>query len=103
MPTKAFEKIAEGLKEAIDVVQGKTSPARWHISPEIDVKAIRKKTGLSQEDFAGSFGFSLDQIRAWEQLRARPLGGVRAYLILIGQDHRSIGQLLNAARERQAA
>jgi len=29
------------------------------------------------------WGFTIDQIKAWEQNRNRPLGGVRAYLMII--------------------
>jgi len=51
--------------------------------PEIDVRAIRGKLHLSQEDFARTLGFTINQIKAWEQNRNRPLGGVRAYLMII--------------------
>jgi DNA-binding transcriptional regulator YiaG len=53
------------------------------VPPEIDVRSIRSKLRLSQEDFARIFGFTIDQIKAWEQGRNRPLGGVRAYLMIM--------------------
>ena len=34
---------------------------------EIDVRGIRKRLELSQEDFAKEFGFTIHQIRDWEQ------------------------------------
>ena len=48
MPTKAFEKIAEGLKEAISVVQGGTAPARWHYPQGTGIIVTRKKVGRSK-------------------------------------------------------
>ncbi len=78
MTKKAFERIAAGLREAIEVARGEAKPARLYVPPEIDVKAIRKNTGLSQESFAYAYGFTVEQIRAWEQGRNRPLGGLRA-------------------------
>ena len=33
---------------------------------EISVREIRKKLGLSQDDFAAEFGFTINQIRDWE-------------------------------------
>ena len=78
----AFEKIEEGLQEALAIARGEAKPAKLFNPPEIDARAIRNKVGMSQEDFAAGFGFSLHQIRQWEQGRSRPLGGMRAYLLL---------------------
>lgn len=103
MSKKAFDKIAEGLTEALAIARGEKKPARLHIPPEIDVRAIRARTGLSQDDFAAAFGFTINQIREWEQGRARPLGGVRAYLIIIERDPKRVLELLKKARGRKAA
>jgi putative transcriptional regulator len=103
MTKKAFDKIAAGLNEAIAIARGEAKPARLHIPPELDVKAIRKRVGLSQETFAYSYGFTVEQIRAWEQGRSRPLGGVRAYLMLIELDHESVSRILESTRGRKAA
>jgi putative transcriptional regulator len=103
MTKKAFDKIAAGLEEAILIARGETKPARLHVPEDLEVKAIRAKTGFSQEAFAAAFGFTIEQIRAWEQGRARPLGGVRAYLMMIGQDHDSVARLLAATRGKDAA
>ncbi len=96
MSKKAFDRIAEGLHEAIAVARGDARPAGLFIPPEIDVRAIRRKAGMSQGDFASAFGFSLTQIRDWEQGRSRPLGGVRAYLLII---ERSPARVLGILRE----
>ena len=42
----------------------------------IDVKAIRRRAGLTQPAFAASYGFSVAAVRDWEQGRRRP-GGQR--------------------------
>ena len=103
MTKQAFDQIAEGLKEAIAVASGAAEPAFWHKSVDIDVKAIRRQTELSQSDFATTFGFTLDQVRSWEQGRAKPLGGVRAYLMLINQDHTRIDAWLKSMKHPVAA
>lgn len=103
MTRKAFDKIAAGLEEAAAIARGETKPARLHIPSELDVKAIRKKTGLAQDAFAAAFGFTIEQIRSWEQGRARPLGGVRAYLMMIDLDHQSVARILAATRGKDAA
>ena len=93
----AFEKIEEGLREALAIARGEAKPAKLVIPPEIDVKAIRTKLSLSQEDFAAWFGFTLHQIRQWEQGRSRPLGGVRAYLLIIDRNPEGVRELLRQA------
>jgi putative transcriptional regulator len=98
MTKKAFNKIAAGLEEAIAIARGEATPARLHAPAEIDVKAIRKKVGLPQESFAYAFGFTVEQIRAWEQGRNRPIGGVRAYLMLIDRDHEGVSRILGESR-----
>jgi putative transcriptional regulator len=103
MTRKARDKIAAGLREAIAVARGEEKAARLHVPAEIDVKAIRKKTSMSQESFAYFYGFTMEQIRAWEQGRSRPLGGVRAYLMMIDSDHEGVARILEATRKRKAA
>lgn len=102
MAKKAFDKIAGGLNEAIAIARGETKPARLHIPSELDVRAIRVKTGLSQADFAHQFGFTIDQIKAWEQGRSRPLGGLRAFLMMIRIDHEAVTRLLAQAMRKAA-
>jgi putative transcriptional regulator len=103
MSRKAFEKIADGLREAVAVVRGEAKPAKLHIPSEIDVRAIRRKLGLSQDDFAGRFGFTVNQIKDWEQGRARPIGGVRAYLMIIDRDPKAVIEILQTKARRRAA
>jgi putative transcriptional regulator len=99
MSKKAFDKIAEGLTEAIAIARGEAKPAKLHVPAEIDVKAMRRRMNLTQDDFASAFGFTLAQIRDWEQGRSRPLGALRAYLMIIERDPDSVRRLLHDVRE----
>lgn len=83
MSKEVFSQIAEGLQEALSVARGESAPHRLYVPAEVDVKAIRAKTGFSQKDFASTFGFGLDQLKQWEQGRSRPVQAHRAYLLLI--------------------
>jgi putative transcriptional regulator len=83
MSKKAFDKITAGLNEALEIARGNAKPSKLYVPPEINVRAIRRKLEMSQDDFAAEFGFTINQIRDWEQGRTRPLGGVRAYLMMI--------------------
>jgi len=103
MGRKAFDKIAEGLGEVLAIARGEVKPAKLYIPAEIDVKSIRSKMALSQDEFATLFGFTLNQIKDWEQGRSRPLGGVRAYLTIIDRDPKSVLGLLHSLAGRKAA
>lgn len=103
---KAFDKIAEGLNEALAIAKGEARPAKLYVPPEISIKDIRQKLELSQDDFAAHFGFSINQIKDWEQGRSRPVGGVRAYLMMIDANPEGVKALLKqaaAAVQRDAA
>jgi putative transcriptional regulator len=104
MSKRAYDKIADGLKEAIAIARGEKKPAKLYVPPEIEVRAIRAKLGLSQDSFASTFCFTVHQIRQWEQGRCRPLGAERAYLMIINRDPKHVLELLRAAgRARKAA
>jgi putative transcriptional regulator len=45
----------------------------------------------------------VNQIKDWEQGRSRPLGGVRAYLMIIDLDAKSVLALLRSLTSKQAA
>lgn len=83
MSKEAFDLIFEGLTEALAVARGDAEPFKLHVPAELDVKEIRAATGMTQKDFASTFGFGLDQLKQWEQGRARPVQAMRAYLLLI--------------------
>ena len=103
MSEKASDKIAEGLNEALAIARGEAKPAKLHVPAEINVAGIRNKLDLSQEDFAAVFGFSVHQIRQWEQGRCRPLGAMRAYLIIIDRDPERVIELLRGTKRSKAA
>ena len=90
MSKKAFDKIAEGAREALAIARGEAKPARLFVPPEIDIRAIRLKTELSQDAFASAFGFTVHQVRQWEQGRNRPTGAMRTYLMVIAMDPKTV-------------
>ncbi len=102
MSKRAFSKMAEGLEEALSIARGEIEPARLVVAKEIDVKDIRSRAGLSQEQFAAAFGFTATQVKDWEQGRSRPTGGNRAYLMLIRDNPAKVRDMLVEAGSRAA-
>ena len=90
MSKRAFDQLAEGLTEALAIARGEAEPDWIHVPAEMYVRAIRAKTKLSQDAFASVFGFTVQQIRQWEQGRNRPLGAMPAYLMLNDHDPASV-------------
>ena len=76
MTSKISDSIRRGLEEALAYAEGTADPGRYgiHIPTNIDVKAIRAKLDMTQEEFAGRFGFSINTLRHWEQGRRVPEG-----------------------------
>jgi putative transcriptional regulator len=78
----AGSRIIASLNEAVDWAEGKDVSA--HVTsvkvPNVDVRALRRKLGLSQSEFATRFGFLPATLRNWEQGRTRPDGPARVLL-----------------------
>jgi antitoxin HicB len=55
-------------------------------TPELDVRTVRARTGLSQAEFARRYRFSVRTLQDWEQGRSKPDAAVRAYLTVIGSN-----------------
>jgi putative transcriptional regulator len=96
--SKAFERIKAGLADAIAYAEGKADKSKYniHVPVEVDVKAIRTKLGLSQEEFARRFSFTVARIRDWEQGRSKPDGAARAYLMVIARERKAVERALKA-------
>jgi putative transcriptional regulator len=97
MPPRTYNKAANSLRGAIAVVRKQSKAPAFFVLPEVDVRAIREKLNLSQEDFASAFGFSVHQMRLWEQGRSRPLAAIRAYLMIINRAPNDVLELLHEA------
>jgi len=52
---------------------------------DVDVAAIRRHLGLTQEEFAARFALSVANIRNWEQGRSQPDDASRAFLAVIAK------------------
>ena len=91
--SEVYSSIMQGLREAIDDAKGEKKLKRTtytivplkEYDPE-DIKAIRKKTGLSQRALAGYMGISAKTVEAWEKGTNRPSGLASRLLNLLEMD-----------------
>jgi len=97
--SKIGASIIREMKEAIAFAEGTADMSlyRVHIPPEIDVRAIRGRLGLTQQQFAIRFGFNINTLRHWEQGRRVPEGPTRAYLLVIDREPKAVEKALRIA------
>lgn len=97
--SKVADSIRRGLQEAIAFAEhtADASTYRVHVPEKIDVKAIRAKLDMTQEEFAGRFGFSVSTLRHWEQGSRQPEGPTRAYLLVIDRAPKAVQKALLAS------
>jgi len=97
--SKIGESMIRGLKEALAIAEGTARKGTYvvHIPAEIDVRAIRGRLGMTQQEFAVSFGFSVNTVRHWEQGRRVPEGPTRAYLLVIDREPKAVQKALRIA------
>ncbi len=93
--TAAFDKIMAGVKDAAAHVEGNEDAVKLHAFEAVDVKAIRKKTGLSQAKFANMFHILVGTLRNWEQGRRRPEGPAMALLHIIDKEPEAVLRALS--------
>jgi putative transcriptional regulator len=97
---KSGEKILRGAREALSYAKGEAEARRVHKVPvpdQIDVAAIRLRLKLSQQQFADRFGFSVANIRNWEQGIRRPEGPARTLLYVIDRNPKAVVRALQEA------
>jgi putative transcriptional regulator len=89
--------IIEALQNAVNYAKGESSKGRAHrvlVPPQINVKRVRRKLGLSQNDFAEQFGISAATLRNWEQGRRQPDGPARVLLTIIDREPAAVQRVL---------
>jgi len=64
------------------------------VPDRIDVRAVRRKIGMSQDEFARQFGVSKRTVQDWEQNRRRPEGPARAFLRVIEREPEAVQRAL---------
>ncbi len=87
---KVFASIKQGLTEAIEHAAGQTSQAVEHPPQTTDVKAIRKRVGMTQTAFAAAFGISLRTLRRWERGNQTPQGPARVLLQVAAHEPQAV-------------
>ncbi len=78
-----FDSIARGLDEAVAHAKGKKLAVKTYTPETVDVSALRRHMGMTQEQFAARFGFSVATLRHWERGDRTPQGAALVLLNVI--------------------
>ena len=91
-----FEEIKKGLLEAIEHAEGRSPKTRISRPHAIDVKSVRTKIGMTQEQFAARFGFSTATLRHWERGDRTPHGPALVLLNVIKHNPQAVIEALSS-------
>ena len=60
----------------------------------VDVRALRERLGLTQEEFAQRYRLPLRSLQEWEQWRKRPAPGTMTLLLAISRNPKALAKAL---------
>jgi len=95
--TEVADSVRRGLKDAIAYARGDKGRGQEsvvYVPDHVDVRALRRRLGLTQERFAARYGFRLATVRDWEQGRRRPIGPARVLLYVIDREPEAVARAL---------
>ena len=94
-------KLIHGLDVAVIALRDKEAvPVPEFTEPdEVDVAEIRASLGLSQQEFADAYGFSVYAVRKWEQWVRTPAKGTRVFLMMLRDMPQGVNSYLQVAEE----
>lgn len=96
MDNDMFDELLASVEQMDEIVAGKKRVSRRFEFPDIQVKEIRDRLGVSQDKFAMIIGVSKRTVENWEQGRRQPTGPARSLLKIVDADPVAALQALTA-------
>lgn len=95
MNDKDFQKLVESLKQMGSIMLGQEVPHRRTALTKVDVKGLRERLGLTQNQFSGMIGVSIKTLQNWEQGRREPEGPAKALLRVVEKEPQAVMNALH--------
>jgi putative transcriptional regulator len=94
--SKLGKRLIQSAKEGRAIARGDADASTYKVfvPATIDVKAIRSRRGLTQEEFCMRYALSVASLRDWEQGRFSPDPTARAYLTIIDRAPEAVEKAL---------
>ena len=96
MKKEHFEKLVASIKEAGEIKAGHRTPSRVYEIKPPDIRTVREKLKVSQNEFALMIGVSVRTLQNWEQGRRKPEGPAKALLRIALRNPRAVLDALHA-------
>jgi putative transcriptional regulator len=80
MKNEHFEKLISSIKEAGEIKAGRKMPSRVYEIRPPEIRNVRERLNVSQNEFALMIGVSVRTLQNWEQGRREPEGPAKALL-----------------------
>ncbi len=96
MDDQEFQKLVKSVKQMGAIMRGEDIPHRRTVVTQIDVKALRERTGLTQAKFSTMIGVSIKTLQNWEQGRREPDGPAKALLRVVEREPEAVLNALHA-------
>ena len=111
MKKQRFEQLVASLRDVREhVTRGRFRGRIALIEVEpADVRAVRERSGMTQQQFAATFGIGLGTLQKWERGERRPSGAAKSLLLVMQSNLPAVVKALGGTpqarrrRPRQAA
>lgn len=104
MKKTRFEELVASLGEVRDHVAGRRFAGRiTEAFSAQDIRALRTRSGLTQAQFAATFGIGLGTLQKWERGERRPSGAAKSLLLVMQADMPAVVQVLGTRSKRRPA
>lgn len=103
MKKKRFDRLIESLEEVRSHVSTGRLDGRINdiVVGAEDIRAVRERSGLTQAQFAATFGIGLGTLQKWERGERSPSGAAKSLLRVMQVDLAAVVQALGTGRARQ--
>jgi len=98
-----FERLAASLAEVREHLAGGTFAGRIR-DVEVgaaDVRAVRERSGMTQSQFAATFGIGVGTLQKWERGVRRPGGAAKSLLLVMEADLPGVVKALGVTPQKR--
>ncbi|NUQ37588.1 MAG: type II toxin-antitoxin system MqsA family antitoxin [Caldilineales bacterium] len=98
MKDDLFDELVKSVREGGAILRGEVEPARVFAVAPSDVKSVRARFDLTQQEFAALLGVSVKTLQNWEQGRRAPHGPARVLLQVAEKHPEVVWDVVSAQR-----
>ena len=98
MKEDTFARLVASIKEAGEIKAGHRLPSRTYDIHPPEIRMVRERLDVSQDEFAVMIGVSTRNLQNWEQGRRQPEGPAKALLTIASRNPTAVLDALHGKR-----